>query len=63
MAFFVCLQLSSFILLTAMSLWINTLMNGVIAVLFAKTRANLGLFITSAIVSPAFRLLVRIFTA
>jgi len=49
MAFFVCLQLSSFILLTAMSLWINNLMNGVIAVLFAKTRANLGLFITSAI--------------
>jgi hypothetical protein len=46
-----------------MSLWINTLMNGVIAVLFAKTRANLGLFITSAIVSPTFRLLVRILTA
>jgi predicted neutral ceramidase superfamily lipid hydrolase len=62
MAFFVCLQLSSFVLLTAMSLWINTLMNSVIAVLFAKTRANLGLFITNAIVSPAFHLLVKILT-
>lgn len=48
-AFFVCLQLSVFCLVTAMALWINEIVNGAIAVLSMHTAAYIGLFIGSTI--------------
>jgi len=47
LAFFVCLQLSAFSLVTAMSLWINELMYGAIALISTSSTVYHGLFIAS----------------
>jgi len=47
LAFFVCLQLSVFFLVTATSLWIDQLLNGAIALISNHTALYLALFITS----------------
>lgn len=50
LAFLVCLQLSVFWLVAAMSLWIDELMNGAIAVVSSNTAIYLALFIISTLI-------------
>lgn len=52
MAVLACLQLEAFVLLAAMGLWIDVLINTAIAEISAHTLEYKGLFIATSIVSP-----------
>ena len=49
MAFFVCLQLSVYCLVTAMALWTNELINGPIKFISAHTPLYISVFVESTV--------------